>query len=187
MSTNNKILHWHSNILKLVVCICTCVSFEILYSADNSRNDTLAAIGNRVITAEQFVSLYKEKLTKIGLTDNSDTRINYLMNLVNDELLIVEAKNKGFDKTSAAKKEYRRIRLLEVLNAYIQKHISPNVQVTEDDLIKLYAQFNTKIKVSHLYATTKEEAETLGTIVNSKLFNKMASCREMPSFFLHLM
>jgi len=145
----------------LLISFLASFAFDSTYCADTSKGDTLAAIGNKIIIAEQFVASYKEKLTKVGLTDNGDTRINYLMNLVNDELLITEAQNRGFDKTSAAKKEYRRIRLQELLNAYTEEHISPNVKVTEDDLIKLFAQFNTKVKVSHLYAPTKEEAETL--------------------------
>jgi parvulin-like peptidyl-prolyl isomerase len=153
----------------------TSFAFDSTYCADSSKRDTLAIIGNGVITTEQFVASYKEKLTKIGLTDNGDTRLNYLMNLVIDELLIAEAKNRGFDKTSAAKKEYRRIRLQELLNAYTEKYISPNVKATEDDLIKLFSQFNTKVKVSHLYAPTKEEADTLcSKLVRGEEFEDLA-------------
>lgn len=68
------------------------------------NEDTLAVIENKVITSDDFIASYKEKLTRIGLTDNGETRFGYLMNLVTDELLITEAKNKGFDKTEIAKR-----------------------------------------------------------------------------------
>lgn len=99
------------------------------FAADNAKNDTLALVGKRAITTEDFISSYKEKLRKIGLTDNGDTRINYLNNLVSDELLIAEAKTKGLDKTESAQKEYKRIRLQELLNEYSDTHISPTIHI----------------------------------------------------------
>lgn len=127
----------------------------------NSNQDTLAVIDHKVISSSDFISSYKEKLTRIGLTDNGETRLGYLMNLVTDELLIAEAKNKGYDKTETAKKEYKRICLQELLNAYTIKYISPTIVINESDLQDLFVKLNTKIKVSHLYAPTKEKADLL--------------------------
>ncbi|MCX6152424.1 MAG: peptidylprolyl isomerase [Ignavibacteriales bacterium] len=137
-------------------------SENILLSNDNiSRNDTLALIGKKVITSDEFKSKYKEKLVKLGLTDNGETRKNYLINLTEDELLISEAKNKGYNKTEEGVSEHKRLEVQELLNAYSEKHISPNLVITENDLKDLYLKFNTKIKVSHLYAPTKDKADLL--------------------------
>ena len=127
----------------------------------NSNQDTLAVIDHKVISSSDFISSYKEKLTRIGLTDNGETRLGYLMSLVTDELLIAESKNKGYDKTETAKKEYKRICLQELLNAYTIKYISPTIVINESDLQDLFVKLNTKIKVSHLYAPTKEKADLL--------------------------
>jgi len=106
-----------------------------LYSAI-SKEDTLAVIENKVITSAEFISLYKEKITRIGLTDNGETRLGYLINLVNDELLIAEAKNKGLDKTEAAKKEYKRICFQKLLNAHSLNYISPAVNINENEFLQ---------------------------------------------------
>ena len=100
----------------------------------NSNQDTLAVIDHKVISSSDFISSYKEKLTRIGLTDNGETRLGYLMSLVTDELLIAESKNKGYDKTETAKKEYKRICLQELLNAYTIKYISPTININENEL-----------------------------------------------------
>lgn len=139
------------------------------------NTDTLAIVGNKVITVEDFQSLYKEKVAKLGLTDNGDTRYKYLMNLVNDELLIQYAKQKGLDKTEKAKSELQRIYTQELLNAFTTKHITPTINITEDDLIDLYVKMNTKIKVSHIYAQTKEKADSLyDELINGAKFEKLA-------------
>lgn len=49
----------------------------------------------------------------------------------------------------------------ELLNAYTIKYISPTIVINESDLQDLFVKLNTKIKVSHLYAPTKEKADLL--------------------------
>ncbi|MFA6977903.1 MAG: peptidylprolyl isomerase [Ignavibacteriaceae bacterium] len=123
--------------------------------------DTLAVVGNKIITLDEFQIFYKEKLRKIGLTDNGDTRIKYLQNLVDDELLLLDAKKMGIDKTKSALVELERIKNQELLNAFSKSFIEPTVNVTEQDVKQMYIKMNTKIKVKHLYASTLEEAKKL--------------------------
>ena len=127
----------------------------------NDYSDTLAVIGKKVITINEFQKYYKEKLLSIGLTDNGDTRIKYLQNLIDDEVLIVDAKNKGLDKLKVALSEYERISTQELLNAFSKNFIESSVNVTEQDIKNMYIKMNTKIKVRHLYAQSKEEADKL--------------------------
>lgn len=151
------------------------ISYSSPFAANDAKNDTLAVVGKKVITTGDFITAYKEKIRKIGLTDNGDTRLNYLDNLVSDELLIAEAKIKRLDKTKSAQKEYKRIRLQELLNEYSDAHISPTINITEDDLKELFAKFNTRIKVSHLFAQTKEKADSLyNELMNGKTFEELA-------------
>lgn len=135
-----------------------------LASAQNLRRldtDTLAVIGSKAITAEAFSRLYQEKLVRLGLTDNGETRQGYLRNLVDDEILIARARNKKLDRTKEAMAELSRIQLQELLNAYSEKHLSSSIDVTDEDLTDLFLKMNTKIKVRHLFARTKEEADSL--------------------------
>jgi parvulin-like peptidyl-prolyl isomerase len=123
--------------------------------------DTLAIIGSKIITVSDFTSSYKDRLMKLGLTDNGDTRIKYLMNLVDDEIIISKAKKTGLDKTKTSQTEYNRIRTQELLNAFSSKHIEPNINISEKDILDLYLKMNTAIKVRHLFADSKEKADSL--------------------------
>ena len=168
-------MNLRSKIFLFLICFLAGNLFTPSLCADNSKSDTLAIVGKKVITTGEFIASYKDKIRTVGLTDNGETRIGYLRNLVGDQLLITEARKEGLDRTSAAKKEFRRIRLQELLNAYSLKHISPTIKITEKDLEELFAKFNTKIKVSHLYASTKAKADSLyKELMNGKKFEDLA-------------
>ncbi len=137
--------------------------------------DTLAIIDKRVITLSEFQKYYKEKMLRVGLTDNGDTRIKYLQNLVDDELLLLDAKKRGNDKTKSALTELERIKTQELLNAFSKKFIEPAVIVSEQDVQQMYRKMNTKIKVKHLYASTLDEAEKLyDQLKKGKSFEELA-------------
>jgi len=123
--------------------------------------DTLACVGKRVITSEQFARLFKDKLIRYGLTDNGEMRQGYLRNLIDDEVFIAEAKKRKLDRSKESRAELARIKVQESLNAFVERHISSAVAVTEDDLKNLFVKMNTRIKVRHLYAATKAEADSL--------------------------
>jgi parvulin-like peptidyl-prolyl isomerase len=141
----------------------------------NYPNDTLAIIGGKIISVSDFIQSYKDRLLRLGLTDNGDTRVKYLMNLVDDEILISKAKKTGSDKTKAAQTEYKRIRMQELLNAFSSKHIEPGITITEKDIRDLYIKMNTKIKARHLYAPSKEKADSLySELMSGKTFEELA-------------
>jgi len=142
----------------LVIFFCTALAAS---KEDRASRDTLAIIGNRVITANTFIKLFNEKLVKIGLRDNSNARLGYLLNLVDDEVLIHRAKQEKLDRTGKAIRKKRSIVIQELLNAYLEKHISRKDLVTENDLRDLFVKMNRKIKVSHIYAKTIKTADSL--------------------------
>ena len=147
--------------MKIVILSFLFISGASVAQTNYRSVDTLAIVGNRTITLDEFQTYYKEKLRKIGLTDNGDTRTKYLQNLVDDELLLLDAKKRGVDKTKSALVELERIKTQELLNAFSKRFIEPTVKVTEQDVQQMYIKMNTKIKVKHLYASTLEEAEKL--------------------------
>ena len=142
---------------------------------DAPASDTLAVIDTRAVTAERFGRLFKEKMLKTGITDNMDARAGYLRNLVDDEVLIAEAKREKLDRRKESRRELARIELQESLNAFTERHISSGVAVTEADLRELFVKMNTKIKVRHLYAATKAESESLyAELTRGKSFEELA-------------
>jgi len=159
----------------LLGVLCMTVSSFSQALQRGSDSDTLALIGNRVITSAEFSKSYKDRVLRLGLTDNGDTRRKYLQNLISDEVLIIQAKRTGLDKTDTARKEYKRIQTQELLNAFSEKHIEPKLIITEDELKSLYIKMNTKIKVSHLYAATLESANALyNSLQQGETFESLA-------------
>lgn len=167
--SNNKIKGCINPVMKRdrrVLCgvFALLVALLSISWAQSSRGpslDTLAVVGKKVITSEGFARLYEEKLLRLGLGDNGETWRGYLRNLVDDEILIAQAKRKKLDRTKESLAELARIQLQELLNAYSETHISSTIEVTDDDLRELFLKMNTKIKVRHLYARTKVEADSL--------------------------
>lgn len=147
----------------------------ISYPASKPASDTLAIIGEEVITTAEYSILYKDKLLRLGITDNDETRIKYLQNLVDDELLISLAKQKGLQNTKAAAAEMKRISTQELLNLYSEKHISANIKIEEKELKELFIKMNKKIKVSHLYSSTKKGADSIYNMLSAgKSFVELA-------------
>lgn len=149
----------------LTGCCLTAVGLMCLptsiFATASATIDTLAMIGNRVISIDAFKNVYKEKIFKLGLTDTYELRNKYLQNLATDQLLIHEAKVLGYDKRVVSLAEKKRIETQALLNLYSEQKISSNIRITSADLKQLFVRTNTKLKVSHLFTSTKEEASRL--------------------------
>ncbi|MEJ2615160.1 MAG: peptidylprolyl isomerase, partial [Ignavibacteriaceae bacterium] len=162
---------------EFLVLFIVLIALGTLYAhhPENKTTDTLAIIDSKVITVNDFAKAYKDKTLRYGLTDNGDVRDKYLNDLIDDEILIRQAKENGLDKTRKAVHEYKRIRLQELLNAYVTRHISARINIKENDLKILLKQMNTRIKVRHLYALTKEKADSLyNELMKGKSFEELA-------------
>lgn len=176
LTENNSIL---KSILPIraVAILFAFMPFAFLHaqSLNDQSIDTLAVVGNHVISMDDFIEAYKDKVLRVGLTDNGDTRYKYLMDMVNDQLLINRAKIEGMDKTKESREEYKRTWMQELLNAYSARNIEPGIKITENDLKQFYRMLNTKIKVRHLYASTKQKADSLySELMRGKTFKELA-------------
>ena len=132
-------------------------------SKTDALNDehTLAVIDDRVIKEEDFVQRFQKINRRLGLVPNGEVRRKILRNFINEELLISEAYNLKLEATSAAQTEYQRIKIQELLNAYYRQTIEKQVSVSEKELKQLYINLNTTLTARHLYAPTKEKADSL--------------------------
>ncbi|MDZ7261091.1 MAG: peptidylprolyl isomerase, partial [candidate division KSB1 bacterium] len=127
----------------------------------NQRADVLAIIGKRTVTIDDFATRYKSIRQKMNLPDNGQVRKEIFRNLVNEELLIAEAVSRGYPDDPMGKYEHERLKIQELLNAYLQKIVFKNIPVNEEELKALYIRLNTKIKARHLYAASRKQADSL--------------------------
>jgi parvulin-like peptidyl-prolyl isomerase len=171
----DEIVAHHNLICKILILVLLGTGITSAQNINRLNGDTLAVIGKRVITLEEFTRRYREKQVRIGFNDNSETRMGYLRNLVDDEILIAQAKIINLDQTPEGTAELKNIRSRELSKAFCEKHIVHNIQITDNDLKKLFVRLNTKIKVRHLYAKTKETSDSLyDELVKGKSFDELA-------------
>lgn len=125
--------------------------------------DTLAVIGDRVITKADFVERYREfrRRTGEGVPDTYQARREVLSQYVDEEILITEAERCGFAEDAAGQHELRRLQMQELLNAFNRNFIANEVEITEAELKTLFVRLNTQVKARHLYARTQEAADSL--------------------------
>lgn len=137
--------------------------------------NTLAVVGNKIIDTEHFAKRYQDFRSRTGVDDNGQARRSVLKNIINEELLISEARRRGYDKDSEGQHEWERIKIQQLLNAYQREVVSDKIEVDEEELQRLFIRLNTKIKARHLYAPTYEEAASLyKALQEGKTFDELA-------------
>ncbi len=121
----------------------------------------LAVVGDQIIDKDAFAQKYQDFRRRTGAQDTGQARRSMLNNFISEALLIEEARRRGYDEDGVGQHEHERIKIQALLNAYHRRFISNTVSVTEDELVRLFVNTNTKIRASHLYAPTREQADSL--------------------------
>ncbi|MDQ7063726.1 MAG: peptidylprolyl isomerase [candidate division KSB1 bacterium] len=147
------------------------VAAGVFGCADQSRDegDVLAVIQDRTITAKKFLKVYQQYRQRTGMNvpDNGQFRRQVLYNLVDDEVLITRAIERGYDRDPVGEFERERIETQALLDLYHKKHIAPKVRVEEAELMQLFIRLNTRLKARHLYAPTKRDADSLYALLQA--------------------
>jgi parvulin-like peptidyl-prolyl isomerase len=153
-------------------------SLFIIFSCNKNQTsdpDTLAIIGEKTISKQAFVKRYQDFLQRTGATDNGEARRAMLQNCISEELLVIEAKNRDYDKDSHGIHQLKSIEMQALLNEYLKKEVADNIEIKEDELKELYIRFNTKLEARHLYAPNREKAELLhAELKRGKTFEELA-------------
>ncbi len=151
----------------IILCLCGTHSEE--------RTNVLARIGQRTVTEDYFITRYREFLRSTGGADNGQARRAILNNIIAEELLILDALRRNYDNDAAGRRELKRIKIQELLNAYHRRHIGDAVTVNNAELKKLYVDLHMKVKASHLYAPTLHKADSLyAALQNGATFEELA-------------
>ena len=190
MKTGRFPLHQHTaslykkiggRVYRLILIITIVLTFSAVvlwgsYATNHGQdNDLLAIIGNRSIDKVEFTARYKAQRAKFGLPDNDQIRKEIFDTWLAEELLITEAETRGYDKDAEGRRQREKIQTQELLNAFQNKFISNGMQANDDELRSLFVRFNTTIKVRHLYAPTRWQADSLhAELQNGKSFEELA-------------
>ena len=121
----------------------------------------LAKVGSETILAETFIKRYSEIRTRSGLADNLANRRKVLDELIKDKILLLYARERGVEKAIDTQTEIERIETQELLNRYSELKINPKAVVSDNDLLETYRRINSRIKISHLYSSSRTGIDAL--------------------------
>ena len=171
--SNSNFLQRHTFPLNRLLIIFILI-ISLLHCTQH-RDNVLAVIGKRIVTIDGFINRYRSIRQKMNIPDNGQVRKQIFNTIINEELFIVEAIKRGYDDDHAGKYEYERLKIQELLDTYLQKNVFSNINIHEDELQNLYIRLNTKIKVRHLYAASRTQADSFySELINGTSFEELA-------------
>lgn len=131
------------------------------------RNDTLAKVGNKIITARDFIERYeltiwqgKEKRTQID-----KNKLEFLYSMIAEKLLALWALEMGLDKDPEVQRALKQTEKLLVLDALYKQEIKNKVEVTDKEIFDALPKFNTEVEIHYIIAETKEKADSIWNLL----------------------
>ena len=131
--------------MKCKISFLVFVSFLVAVPVWSQKENILVAtIGDTPISLSEFEYAYNKEATRSN-TENRQTPEQFLESYINFKINTVEAKNKGVDKTSAFKKEYKQS-VDQMIDTYTKDSIFNN-----DWLKTEYRRLGENIQVQNIF------------------------------------
>lgn len=152
---------------KLFVVALISASFSWFSYADNSvdLNKTVANVNGQVIKEKDLQQGINLALAQ-GAENNAQLRDNVLNTLINQDLLIQQAKKQGAEQDAQVQARIKEAEKTILMDYALQQYIAKNpisneeVQKVYDDLAKQAAQ-QKEIKIRHILLKNENEAKKL--------------------------
>jgi peptidyl-prolyl cis-trans isomerase C/peptidyl-prolyl cis-trans isomerase D len=144
--------------MKSVICILMLIS-SISFA---QKNEVVAQIGKKTITAEEFNKKYNEVKAQ---TLNPPTKQQFLEDLVRYEVGLQEAEKRGLDKDPIVMERARQ----ETYKALLEKDLGGKVQKIQvsDKEMEAWYKINPELRTSHILIEFKAGA-TAGQVAEAK-------------------
>ncbi len=149
------------------------LSFFLLWSCEegpprSKSEEVLAEIEDRVITLEEFKREIEElpEFLKPMLIE-PEAKKEFLRNLVDRELLLLEASKRGMDKEEEVLRRIERCKKAVILEAFLDDLFRGKDEVAEEEISRFYEenkekfQIPERIRVRDIVVKTREEAEEI--------------------------
>jgi len=149
-----------SGILKIVLQLCL-VAWAVMsvYQCGKSDNsDTVAAVGDRLLTADEFQWAYELAPRSVTQLGSDSARLVVLQRLINRSLLAQEGIKKGYDQDSSFRKILNYYRDKAITRELYMKHVRDSIRISDTDFEWAYEKYRTTLFVQNFRTATKEEA-----------------------------
>lgn len=143
----------------LILLLVPLLLFGACGRSSDSGKDVLAVVDGARITRDQFSNRFDELRVRLGLSDNGETRKQILKTMIGEQILLLEAADKGLDRDPVASQRKVDLQTHHLLDAYASRYILPDIQISETELKQLFARFNTQVEARHLWAQTFAQAQ----------------------------
>lgn len=151
--------------------------------AEELEDPVLAQVGDRRITASQLID-FEQRLPEQLKTKKSglDGYRDYLQTIIDKEIFLQEALNRGLDETPEVAQKLRREKAERVLRLLFEREFLAKVRVSEQELRAAYeaADEEREIKLRLIIVATQQEAEQIRqSLTDGRDFAELALSRSL--------
>ncbi len=141
--------------------ISICATILLSACGRTPESEPVAVVAGKTIGAEEYRTRYVDFLLATGLPDEAGRRAAYLERLVTMKLMAHDALEGGLAGESSYLFAEERTRRKLLIDAWVHRAVYDTLAVSEQDLQDMFVRVNTTVTARHLYAPTREAADTL--------------------------
>lgn len=154
---------------------------ETKESAPGQTKIILATVNETEITAEDFERQLKQLPSNITAKTlaTEEGKKKFLEDLISRELLIQEAKKRGFDSDPSVLQRIKELKERMILDLLLTEEIEKKINITDDEIRDFFntreEEIRTEIEASHILVDTDVKArEALDRLKGGEVFDKLA-------------
>lgn len=125
------------------------------------ESESVALVAGQPISAEEYRTRYMDFLLSSGLPDQGIHRAAYLEQLITLKLMARDAVEGGLAEEPVYRFAEERARQKLLIDAWAHRAVYDTIAVSEEDLADMFVRAHTTVTARHLYAPTREAADTL--------------------------
>ncbi|RKY82735.1 hypothetical protein DRQ07_00420 [candidate division KSB1 bacterium] len=170
-----------------IFCPVILVVFLLFSCSTKDGSDIVAQVDGSVLTRAQL----KKQIERLGL--RQDQEHEFVEKWINDQLLYLEAKRQGFDKSKDLREELERVKKEFMIQKLLEKTYAEKIKVTEEEIasyyhnnMDLFKVNEDEVRIQHILTKTRAEAGlAMKEIKAGKAFKDVAKERSIGPFAGH--
>ena len=127
-------------------------------SSDNIRNDLIATVGSRTLSANSFKFKYIDYLNKLGLDDQIHYRNQFLDNEINRLVILNLVDSLTENQILELSKLTSLIKSQLISDEFFYREILENYHPSDSLLREMFIRSKTEVRARHIHAKSLEEA-----------------------------
>ena len=163
----------------LIVCVFIVLPVNVRGQSD-SFDKSLAKVGNKTITEDEFVERFEftpQKLSQNSKNLNS-AKLDFLYTLIAEKLWSLEAKKLDLDTSEVIKFSKKEFEKMFVRDELYKREITQKTKISETELEEAYLRYINKLYVNFIFSDSKTEIDNLFNLLNTGVpFDTILSVR----------